>query len=240
MKTGLVSYKLCDRNYNCETCPFDRAMKNGGEKDLSDASECEEEGSFADDSSSQLEGGSILFHQDHCWVKVETHEQVRIGLDAVITMLISNVQLAVLPVEGSFAKAGECFAHIIQEDYVLPVISPLSGVIIESNYRLRNNPRLITSDPKGNGWLVTIKPDNLENDLKKLFFGRKAQFWRHREENDIANRVHSLMRISSPRVGPTMQDGGTQVTNLHDLLSSINSKQLVQILDSVVSRRKES
>ncbi len=30
MKTGLVSYKLCDKNYHCDACPFDRAMRNGG------------------------------------------------------------------------------------------------------------------------------------------------------------------------------------------------------------------
>jgi len=240
MKTGLVSYKLCDRNYQCETCPFERAIKNGGNNNISESSEREEEGSSFDDPSSQLDNGSFLFHPDHCWVKVETHEKVRIGLDAVITMLLSNVQLVILPAEGSFTGAGECFAHIIQGDYVLPLISPVSGVIIEANYRLKNNPGLLTSDSQGKGWLVTIKPDNLENDFKKLFFGRKALRWRHREESDISNRVHSLMKISPSRIGPTMQDGGARVTDLHDLLRSINSKQLVQILDSVVSRRKAS
>lgn len=240
MKTGLVSYKLCDRNDHCETCPFDRAMKNGGDSNFSESSEIEEEGSFFDDPSYQLDNGSFLFHPDHCWVKVETQEKVRIGLDSLITMLISNVQLVILPAEGSFTGAGECFAHIIQGDYVLPVISPVSGIIIATNYRLKNNPGLLTSDPQGNGWLVTIKPDNLENDFKKLFFGRKALFWKHREENDISNRVCSLMKMSSSQVGPTMQDGGARVTNLIDLLRSINSKQLVQILDSVVSRHKAS
>ncbi len=238
MKTGLVSYKLCDRSYQCETCPFERAMKNGGENNFPESSETEEEGPSCDVLSSQADNGSLLFHPDHCWVRVEAHEKVRIGLDATIAMLISSVQLVILPADGSFTGAGECFAHIIQGNYVLPVISPVSGVIIATNYRLKNNPGLLTSDPQGNGWLVTIKPDNLENDFKKLFFGKKALLWKRREESEILNRVYSLMKTSSSRIGPTMQDGGARVTNLHELLHSITAKQLVQVLDSVVSRHK--
>ncbi len=30
MMSGLVNYKLCDRDYDCEHCPFDRAIKGTG------------------------------------------------------------------------------------------------------------------------------------------------------------------------------------------------------------------
>jgi hypothetical protein len=29
MESGVVSYKLCDFEYNCEACPFDRALREG-------------------------------------------------------------------------------------------------------------------------------------------------------------------------------------------------------------------
>lgn len=238
MKTGLVSYKLCDRDYHCETCPFDRAMRSGKDT-VSGGSTEEEDESLFDDPASLLENGPILFHPAHCWVKVETHERVRIGLDTMITMLIANVQLAVLPAEGTTAREGESFAHIIEKDYLFPVIAPLSGTIIESNYRLKTNPRLITSDPKGNGWLVTIKPDNLEGDLKKLLFGRKAVAWKHREEVDISNRLYALMKIdSSVNLGPTMQDGGTRVSGLQEMLKSASPTQIIQILDSLLGKNR--
>lgn len=240
MKTGLVSYKLCDRDYRCETCPFDRAMRSGASSALCEPAEMEEDEPLFDDAASLLENGPILFHPSHCWVKVETHDRVRIGLDAIITMLMANVQLAVLPAEGSFTKEGESFAHILLEDYVFPVIAPLTGAVIETNDRLKNNPGLITADPKGNGWLATIRPDNLEGDLKKLFFGRKAITWKHREEADISNRVHSLMKSSASGLGPTMQDGGAPVASLKEMLNSISPNQLVQVLDSLVSRHKPS
>jgi len=240
MKTGLVSYKLCDKNYHCETCPFDRAMRNGGSDAPFESGMPEDEGSLFDDSPSDAQGGSFLFHPDHCWVKVETHDRVKTGLDALITLLFANVQLVVLPTAGSFVEAGECFAHIILEEYVVPVISPLSGVIVETNQRLRDTPGLLASDPKGEGWLVAIRPDNLENDMKGLIFGRKAITWKQREESDISSRAYSFMKSSSSRIGPTMQDGGLPVTNLRDMLDSVSPRQRLQILDSILSRNRHS
>lgn len=240
MKTGLVSYKLCDKNYHCEACPFDRAMRNGGSDAASDSTMPEDEGSLCGDSSSEAQSGSFLFHPDHCWVKVETHERVKIGLDSLITMLLSNVRLAVLPAAGSFVEAGECFAHIIMEDFVFPVISPLSGVIVETNQRLHNAPGLLASDPEREGWIAAIRPDNLENDLKRLFFGRKAITWKQREENDISSRLYSLMKNSCSPIGPTMQDGGLPLTNLRDMLNAVSDKQILLILDSIVSRNRHS
>ncbi len=232
MKTGLVSYKLCDKNYHCEACPFDRAMRNGGSDAAPESTMPEEEESLFD--------GSLLFHPDHCWVKVETHERVKIGLDSLITMLLSNVRLAVLPAAGSFVEAGECFAHIIMEDFVFPVISPLSGVIVETNQRLHNAPGLLASDPEREGWIAAIRPDNLENDLKRLFFGRKAITWKQREENDISSRLYSLMKNSCSRIGPTMQDGGLPLTNLRDMLNAVSARQILLVLDSIVSRKRHS
>lgn len=28
MTTGLISYKLCDRDFQCDICPFDQAVRN--------------------------------------------------------------------------------------------------------------------------------------------------------------------------------------------------------------------
>ena len=29
MESGVVTYKLCDFEYNCEACPFDQALREG-------------------------------------------------------------------------------------------------------------------------------------------------------------------------------------------------------------------
>jgi glycine cleavage system H protein len=211
MTSGLISYKLCDKNYQCEICPFDQAIKNEGRgEDLVPESEDDwVEESLKTDTSARI-NGSIFYHPDHCWVKVDHLEQVKIGIDHLLARLMRNLKVVILPRVGSFTSQGECCAHIIQEDSILPVISPLSGTIQALNPRLKKEPALIIDDPIEDGWLATIKPDNLESELKNLLFGRKALAWYKSEEQAIITRI-DLMLKHTPQsaVVPTMQDGGS-------------------------------
>jgi glycine cleavage system H protein len=241
MTTGLISYKLCDRNYQCEICPFDQAIKNddGGAGDFPEAEDDWVEGALEGDLSTRI-NRAIFYHPDHCWVKVENPEKVRIGIDALLTQLITDVRVVILPQAGSFTGQGECCAHIIQEDYILPVISPLSGSIQTLNPRLKKEPKLITDDPEGDGWLITVKPKNLESDLKNLLFGRKALLWYQREEKEIIARTDLLLKHSSQTLGPTMQDGGVRISCLQDMLNIVNAKQRAQILDFSITKSKNA
>jgi glycine cleavage system H protein len=241
MTTGLISYKLCDKDYQCEICPFDQAIKHDEkcESNFQDLGEDWMEGSPQKDPSAQI-NGSIFYHPDHCWVKVEDHEKAKIGIDNLLTQLITDVKMIILPQVGSFASQGECYAYIILEDYILPVISPLSGSIQTVNPRLKKEPELIIDDPRGEGWLLTIRPGNLERDLKNLLFGKKALLWYQREEKEIIARADFMLKHNPDELGPTMQDGGVRIKGLHDMLHSINAKQKTKILDSSFARPKNS
>jgi len=109
MMTGLISYKLCDRNYRCEICPFDQAIKNeeSGEGNFPEAEGDWTEGSLKDDPSIRI-NGSVFYHPDHCWVKVENPEKARIGIDDLLNQLITNVKVVILPRVGSITGQGEC------------------------------------------------------------------------------------------------------------------------------------
>jgi glycine cleavage system H protein len=237
MSTGLVSYKLCDRDYRCDICPFERAIKNeaGGGSDFRDLEEEGAEGSQNSDWSAWI-NDSFFYHPDHCWVQVENPEYVRIGIGELLTQLMTDVKVVILPQVGSYTGEGEYFAHIIQADYILPVISPLSGSVQTVNPRLKREPGLITDAPRGDGWLVAIKPKDLEGDLKNLLFGRKALAWYRREEKEIIARTELMLKRNPEAVGPTMQDGGVRIGRLQDMLGFINSKQRAVILDSSISK----
>lgn len=239
MTTGFLSYKLCDRNYRCEICPLDQAIKNEEMKeiDFQESADNWAEGSPDVAPSARIDR-SFFYHPGHCWVKVENSESVRVGIDDLLTQLLQRVQIAILPQTGSFTGQGECFAHIIQEDYILPVISPLSGSVKAVNLRLEKAPELITDDPRGGGWLVKVKPKNLESDLKKLLFGRKALAWYQTEEKEIIARSDLILNHNPQGVGPTMQDGGVRINSLREVLDIVNARQRTQLLDFTVARTK--
>lgn len=241
MTTGFISYKLCDRNYRCETCPLEQAIKNeeGGPGDFQEPEEDWTEGSIDGDPSVQI-NGSVFYHPDHCWVKVENPETARIGIDHLLTQLIGDVKVVILPKIGSVTREGEYCAHIIQADHILPVVSPLSGSVQAVNSRLINEPELINDDPRGEGWLMAIKPNNLESELKNLLFGRKAFSWYRREEKEILARTDSILKQNLEGVGPTMQDGGARIDSLREMLHIANARQRAQILDSSIIRSRGS
>jgi glycine cleavage system H lipoate-binding protein len=147
--------------------------------------------------------------------------------------------VVVLPRVGSFIGQKDCFAYIIQEDYILPVTAPLSGTIQAVNPRLKKEPALITDDPKEEGWLMMIKPDNLENELKNLLFGSKAFVWYKNEENIIITRVDQILKHDSQTIGPTLQDGGVRIDCMHDLLNNVTSQQKARVLEYLVTRPKK-
>lgn len=240
MATGFISYKLCDRDYLCEICPFDQAIKNEEmrESDFQESGDNWAEGSLNAEPSARI-NRAIFYHPDHCWMKVENSERVRIGIDDLLAQLLTQVKVAILPEAGSYTGQGECFAHIIQEDYILPVISPVSGSVQMVNPRVEKEPELITNDPRGEGWLITVKPKNLESDLKNLLFGRKALSWYQREEKEIIARTGLILKHDPQGVGPTMQDGGVGINSLREVVDSVNPKQRTQILDFSVTRQRK-
>jgi signal transduction histidine kinase len=238
MATGLISYKLCDRNYQCEQCRFDQAIKHqeGSAQGVHGNSA---EGSSLGDPSAGI-NGSLFYHPDHCWVKVETCETARMGIDDLVSRLITKVKVVILPEVGSVAAQGDCCAHIIEDDHILPVISPLSGIVQAVNLRLKKEPGLISDDPRGAGWLIAIKPDNLEGDLKNLLFGREALLWRQGKEREIIAQSDSLLRRDFGELGLTMQDGGVVMSSLEDMLKVMNPLQRAQILDFSINRPRDS
>ncbi|HHE55900.1 MAG TPA: hypothetical protein ENL21_08965, partial [Caldithrix abyssi] len=53
---------------------------------------------------------------------------------------------------------------------VHPVVSPLSGQIIQRNENLIENPEILEKDPYFEGWLYVIVPHNLNYEINHLTF----------------------------------------------------------------------
>ena len=65
MVAGVVAYKLCDRNYDCEKCPFDEAMGRRSHFSSWLGVSGRSVGPSTD---------SLLFHDRHVWARLEAGE----------------------------------------------------------------------------------------------------------------------------------------------------------------------
>jgi glycine cleavage system H protein len=231
MTSGLISYKLCAYEYLCEECMFDRAMRNEAKDPLT--SLYTEHIQSPDSLTNRVDIHLVedfFYHKNHCWAKVENPDCVRIGIDGILARCIMKIKTVVLPQVGDTLSRGICFSHIIQQRHIVPLISPLTGSILSVNSRIEKTPELLINDFWDNGWLITVKPKNLESDLRTLVFGKTAFEWYKKKEQEIIEISNAMLNRSGETLGATMQDGGEIIPNLADIL---NSEQYYQILESL-------
>ncbi|RLI05758.1 glycine cleavage system protein H [Candidatus Bathyarchaeota archaeon] len=105
------------------------------------------------------------------WARVEPDGTVTIGIDDFFQKQAKTIRYVDLPFEGDTVEQMKAFATLESEKWVGKVSSPVSGEVIAVNSELMDNPKFINEDPYGKGWLIKVKPTNLEEELKKLVHG---------------------------------------------------------------------
>jgi glycine cleavage system H protein len=57
---------------------------------------------------------------------------------------------------------------------VSELFMPVSGTVVALNPALENSPELVNDDPYGDGWMITIRPDNAA-DIESLLSADEYQ-----------------------------------------------------------------
>lgn len=116
----------------------------------------------------------LHYHLDHAWVRVEPDGKVRIGMSDFYQKLAGDTTYVDLPFEGDAIKQGETCGKIQSSKWVGKFVAPISGEIVEVNRTLEDDCTLINKDSYGKGWIILVKPANLDAELKNLYHGDKV------------------------------------------------------------------
>lgn len=103
-----------------------------------------------------------------------THEWVKIEGDLVITGISDHAQDALgdlvyveAPEVGTQLTAGQQAGVVESVKTASDIHAPISGVVVEVNTELEDDPDFINDAPYSKGWIYKIKPDNIA-DVEKL------------------------------------------------------------------------
>lgn len=110
----------------------------------------------------------LYYHQEHAWAKVESPERVLIGMNDFFQKQAGEIVYVDLPFEDDEIKLGETCGKIQSGKWVGKLVAPVSGVVVEVNSALEDDPSLINKNPYGEGWIAAIKPENLDAELGSL------------------------------------------------------------------------
>ena len=108
----------------------------------------------------------IKYTEEHEWAKL-TGDLAIIGITDYAQSELGDIVFVELPMtDESFAK-GDSFGTVEAVKTVSDLYMPISGIIVNVNESLEDNPELINTDPYKNGWIIKIKLKNSDayNDL---------------------------------------------------------------------------
>ncbi|MFQ5637079.1 MAG: glycine cleavage system protein GcvH [bacterium] len=122
---------------------------------------------------------------DHSWVNVNDDGTVTVGMTDVAQNMAGLLLHAKTKKVGVVRAKGRPIATVESSKWVGPVKTPISGEIIEVNEEVASDAELINRSPYKKGWLVKLKPTNLDAEIADMLTGDSAvQAYREKIDND--------------------------------------------------------
>ncbi len=236
---GLVSYKLCDYDFECEACAFDQVMRQRSHRTFKTPVQSKiplhkEKYSNGPPEYGDTPAGLVrqfllpsgtntlppgrFYSGNYVWAKRVEDDRYRIGLNEHIVSLFHDTWNVILPQPGSVSRRNAPLAWIILEDGTIVVRSPLDGKISKSNFQLRESPSLINSDPYEAGWICEVEGVELKKVEPVLMDETAAKIHYDSQFRDLEKSIISDLESKPDRVGLTMMDGGVKPKILKDIL----------------------
>ena len=108
----------------------------------------------------------LKYSREHEWVRAEENIAV-IGITDFAQSELGDVVYVELPEVGTEVEANNTFGVVESVKAVSDLFAPVSGVVVEVNTTLEDEPELVNSDPYEDGWMIRVKmKDEAElNDL---------------------------------------------------------------------------
>jgi glycine cleavage system H protein len=234
MDAGFINYKLCDSNFDCDSCPFDWVAKNR-QQALAGRPTAPSGRLAAPDESAEtildqmmvqwlkpLKDAALpndrLYFRNHLWLQRMNDGQCKVGIDGCLALLLNPLTGAVVINTPVRIQKDSPFAWLIRDHETFSLHSSMAGVVTATNTAVAARPSTLTADPYDQGWLMMLTPRDGEGDCAGAYCA--DAFHRHLQ-NDIA-RLESLLNSRRGKlrreIGASRFDGGVRVETIEQFL----------------------
>lgn len=108
----------------------------------------------------------FYYTKDHEWALVDENV-VTVGITQHAQDSLGEVVYVEIPEAGSKVVQDQTFGVVESVKAVSDLFAPVSGMVIEVNEHLIDNPGPVNDSPMEDGWLIRIEMDN-EKELMEL------------------------------------------------------------------------
>jgi glycine cleavage system H protein len=118
----------------------------------------------------------LYYSKDFEWIKIEG-DSVRMGITDYAQKQLREIVYAELPEAGTEVQQNEPYGTLESVKAVSDLVAAISGTIEEVNSEVQSKPEILNEDPYVKGWLLVVKPANLQAELANLMDFDKAVEW---------------------------------------------------------------
>jgi glycine cleavage system H protein len=118
----------------------------------------------------------LYYSKDFAWVKIE-EDKIRMGITDFAQKSLREIVYAELPNVGGEVKQGEPYGTVESVKAVSDLLAGISGTIEQVNEEVKSKPETLNEDPFGKGWLLVVKPLDLQTELANLMDFNAAVEW---------------------------------------------------------------
>ena len=109
---------------------------------------------------------NLQYTKDHEWISLQGNVAT-IGITDFAQRELGDIVYVEVETIGKALKAGDVFGTVEAVKTVSDLFLPVDGTITELNAALGNSPESVNSDPYGEGWMIKMTVDNID-DVKPL------------------------------------------------------------------------
>ena len=128
---------------------------------------------MSDTSAYQVPDG-LFYTKEHEWARV-TAGTAKVGITDYAAKTLNDIVYLTLPSVGQEVKQLSSFGTVESIKAVSELYSPLSGTVVITNQELVNHPELINKSPYEAGWIIELRPSQLDAEKKTLLSPRQYQ-----------------------------------------------------------------
>ena len=110
---------------------------------------------------------NLKYTKDHEWISIEG-DVATIGITDYAQRELGDIVYVEVETINETVEAEEVFGTVEAVKTVSDLFMPLKGTVIEFNESLIDAPEVVNDYPYGEGWMIKVQLDNLEDQTALL------------------------------------------------------------------------
>jgi glycine cleavage system H protein len=151
-----------------------------------------------------------------------------VGITSILTFIAGKICTIKIKNPGTEIKRGKSIGTLESNKYFGVVRSPISGTIVETNYSIVNNPKIVNDYPYTEGWFAKIRPNDMFGEIKAL----ETIEYCHAKIKPIIQQLHVRCFAAFPDY--EMFEIGVEcaatLTKLDELLAKLETGHVVHLV----------